>query len=41
MRGNESKSKQTEFIYLNKDDKNPNNNVQIRREDYEAQQKKK
>ena len=37
----ESKSKQTEFIYLNKDDKNPNNNVQIRREDYEAQQKKK
>ena len=34
------RAKQTEFIYLVKDDKNPNNNVQIRREDFEAQQKK-
>ena len=35
-----NRAKQTEFIYLVKDDKNPNNNVQIRREDFEAQQKK-
>ncbi len=35
------KTEQTEFIYTNYDANNPNNNVQVRREDYEAQQKKK
>jgi RHS repeat-associated protein len=42
VKGNMKKGeKPSDMIYFVKDDKNPNNNVQIRREDFQAQTKKK
>jgi len=41
IKGNKSKErKPSDMIYIVKDNKNPNKNIQIRREDFEKQQKK-